>query len=208
MNGKKWTDKQVQLLIELYSDCYQVKDLVEVINRSIKSIYQKAKSLNLKRKINVGNKNLEFFGYKSRFIKGQIPWNKGKKGLQIGGKETQFKKGNIPYNTKHFEKPYLAKTKKNNIVSIFWVIQFLGTNKRIIYSRYLWEKINGRIPDKHVVYYINGVDEFAPPKIEDLGLMSMVDNMNRNTIHRYPKGLKKAIKTLSKLNKAIQDETN
>ena len=209
MNGKKWTDKQVQLLIELYPDCYQVKDLVEIIDRSIGSIYNKVKSLNLKRKTNIGNLNLLRCNNISRFKKGNIPWNKDKKGLSFGGKETQFKKGNIPYNTKYNGKPYLITRKRNDgYIEKYWVIQILGSNKRLLYSRYLWEKINGEIPEKHLVYYINGVNELTPPKIEDLALISMSDHMDRNTIHRYPEELKKVIKTLSKLNKVIRDEAN
>ncbi len=203
MAGVRWTKKQVEKLKELYPICYKVEDLIGIFERSERSIYHKAHELGLKRNSNIGNENLVLYGEKNRFKKGQTPWNKNTKGICIGGKETQFKKGHIPKNTKHFGKPYLVE--RNNRAEKFWVIQELGSNKRLVYSRYLWEKEKGKIPKGHLVYYLNGVNEMTPPTIKDFGLISRSENMDRNTIHRYSPELKKSIRLVKKLKKEVNE---
>lgn len=204
----KWSKEQLDLLLELYPNCNKVDDLVTIIDRDWNSIYAKANSIKLKRNLNSGNLNLKVYGEKFRFPKNHEPWNKGVKGLQIGGKETQFKKGSIPLNTKFFGKPYLVKRERNNQIEKFWVIQELGFNKRQVYSRYLWRQEFGEIPKGYIVFYKNGVNDLIPPTIKDLGLMSMSDNMNRNTIQRFPDEIKKTIRVIKKLEKIIKNETN
>lgn len=194
MAGKLWTQEEINYLKFNYEDCYKVSDLN--LDRSEKSIYLKAMQLCLKKKFNLGNQNLLEFGKAHRFPKGNIPHNKGTIGLMKPNK-TSFKKGDIPVNIKYNGDPYFYKRKSKNEKT--WLIQPLGTNKRQSYSKYLWELHNGVIQKNCIIKNINFSDTI-PPVIEDLRMISRGENMDANSIHRYPPELKKTFKLIKKLN--------
>jgi hypothetical protein len=205
MAGKIWTNKELTYLYENYEDCYKVSDLN--LDRSEKSIYLKAMHLGLKKKFNLGNLNLVEYGKAHRFPKGNIPHNKGTIGLMKPNK-TSFNKGHIPANIKHNGEPYFYERKAKNEKT--WLIQPTGTNKRRSYAKYLWEFHNGELKDGYIVKNINFSDTKAPT-INDLRLISRSENMDANSIHRYPPELKKTFKLIKKLNhftNTNQNETN
>ncbi len=201
MSGKPWTKEELEIIQAKYEGC---KDLSELnLDRSEKSIYQKANQLGLKRKINSGQENIK----NCQFKKGHIPFNKGTKGFMKPNK-TSFKKGDIPVNVKYNGGPYFYSRKDRN--EMCWYIQPSGSGKRRSYAKYLWELHNGPIPRGHIIKNIN-ISETIPPTIDDLRLLTRGENMDANSIHRYSPEMKKAfklIKKIDKLTKTKEDETD
>ena len=175
-----WTDEQISLLKEYYPTCDRVEDIVNIIGMTVSQMYTKAYILKLKRESNVGHKNF-LKGGATRFKKGNVPYNKGIKGL-TGANKTSFKRGNTPHNTKHFGKPYLHKrTRKNGYIERVWLIQPLGTCKRQVYTRYLWEQENGKLPKGSIITFKDGFIEDRLPVLNDLKLIDRAKNLNNNT---------------------------
>ncbi len=182
MNGEPWLPEQVAILIDKYPTCLKVEDLLEGVGHTLRSTYTKAGALGLKREVNDGHKNLKG-GETTRFKKGQTPHNKGTKGL-MKANSGSFKKGQVPKTTKFFGAPYLVKRKRRRGkegFELFWALQELGTNKRVVYTRKLWKDTYGDIPPNHVVVFKHGVVVDRVPTLEDLELITRRENLNRNS---------------------------
>jgi hypothetical protein len=110
-----------------------------------------------------------------RFVKNIRPWNKGKKGLNIGGKETQFKKGNLPHNTLYDGCVRIRHHKRDNR-DYQWIRISKGNWK--MYSRYVWEQHNGKIPAAHIIVHKDG--NTLNCDITNLEMISMAENIKRN----------------------------
>jgi len=134
----------------------------------------------------------------TRFKKGHVTWNKGMKGLQIGGGETQFKKGNEPYNTKFDGCISIRKDKSKKAYKYIRITK----SKWVLLQRHIWEQSNGPIPEGALVKFADGNSMNCD--LTNLYLSNRPDNMDSNTIHRYPAELKRTIKLLSKLNKHLK----
>lgn len=148
----------------------------------------------------------------SRFKPGMTPANKGKKQSEFMTKEGidrskayQFKKGNLPHNTK-----------SDGVIST--VTNTLRSGKKILYKTirislsewrmlhvYKWEKKYGPVPKGYVVIFKNG--NTSDCSLRNLKLVTRIELMKMNTIHRYPPELKQLIKLNSKLKKKIKNAT-
>jgi hypothetical protein len=130
----------------------------------------------------------------SRFQKGNKPWNKGVKGF-MGANATSFKKGNKPHNTR---KVGDTRIDGKDMFLLIKVADKQWIRKEIL----IWESVHGKIPKGHVVRVKNPfLDKYD---INNLMLITHAENMLLNTIHRHPKELQQAIRTLKKLKKAIK----
>jgi len=198
--GTKWKPHEIELLKQHYSD-KAIKELCEIIKRSERSIYSQANLLGLKKSDEHIKKLLELeaerlrnFGNKSRFQKGNKPWNKGVKGF-MGANATSFKKGNKPHNTR---KVGDTRIDGKDMFLLIKVADKQWIRKEIL----IWESVHGKIPKGHVVRVKNPLlDKYD---INNLMLITHAENMLLNTIHRHPKELQQAIRTLKKLKKAIK----
>lgn len=176
----RWSEKQINLLKEYYPTCDSVENIVDIVGMSVAQMYNKAYCLKIKRESNAGHKNF-LKGGTTRFKKGQKAWNKGIKGYMRANK-TSFKRGHTPHNAVYEGKPYIRKrTRKNGYIEKIWTIQPLGSNKRELYNRYLWEKTHGKIPEGSIVTFKNGFIEDRPPTLEDLKIINRKENLNNNT---------------------------
>lgn len=142
-----------------------------------------------------------------RFKPGHEPWNKGKS-YQPGGRsvETQFKKGEIRGQAQHNYKPigsyriskdgYLEQktTDDHPVPARRWVAV----------HRLVWEAAHGPIPKGHAVVFkgerTRGLEEIT---IDRLELVTRAELMRRNTLHRYPKPIADAIRTVGVLRRQI-----
>lgn len=96
-----WTDYDLVLLRELYQDM-PTADISGILDRPIRTIYQKAAQLGLKKsEVYLASEAAcrlrrgDNVGAEFRFKKGQVPANKGMKGVTYPGCiATQFKPGN------------------------------------------------------------------------------------------------------------------
>ena len=115
-------------------------------------------------------------------------------------KHTFFQKGNLPHNTLH-DGATTIRYNKNGVPYEFVRVSLSNwvTKKNVI-----WEQHNGAIPKGYVVRCKDG--NSMNSAIENLELISRIENMRRNTIHNYPEEIKQVIRINSKLKKAINEK--
>ncbi len=127
----------------------------------------------------------------SRRKKGHIPFNKGKKQFEYMTAEgikraslTRFKKGRTPHNTKE-KNGVIVKRTSNSGRSYQYIRIEQGVWE--LYHRFIWEKKFGKIKENEIlVFKDNDTDNVS---IDNLELITMTENMYRNSKHKYPKEL-------------------
>lgn len=206
MKRRIFSPKERALIEELYPST-PTAQIAEMLNCNLMSIYHYANY----RKI---SKTEEFLssdasgrisktndiGKNTRFVKGKVSSNKGKKmpaEVYEKAKATMFKKGNKPHNTK-FD-GYLSVRKYNDGKSYIYIR--VAEGKFELLHRFMWEQINGKIPEGYKVVFKDGNQ--ANVCIENLELVSNSDLMLRNSIQNYPDDIKFTIRALTKLKKTI-----
>lgn len=203
MKGHPWTDKEIEILMDTYSDL-PTKTIAIFLNMEVFRVYNKANKLGL-------HKSQEYLNSEqsgrltctrrnsvTQFKPGQAAWNKGMKGINFGGKETQFKPGHMPFNTKH--DGYISirhdksgrKYKNIRIENAKWELL----------QRKIWADTYGPIPEGMVIAFKDG--DTMNCQIENLEMLSYQENMIRNSIHRYPEEIVNTIRTITMLDRRIK----
>lgn len=82
-----------------------------------------------------------------------------------------------------------------------------GSRNWVCVHRLVWEEANGPTPAGHAVVFKPGrrttsIDQIT---LDALELVTRAELMRRNTIHRYPRELKQAIRLVGKLRRTIED---
>ncbi|MBT1702939.1 HNH endonuclease signature motif containing protein [Chryseosolibacter indicus] len=156
---KKWTMAELNWLRE---------------NFKTKPAKQLAKELGVPLKALEGT--LKRYGIKSgrdtRFHKDHSVWNKGKS-IRLSPK-SEFKKGVVPHNTKNDGAITIRRDKTGRNYKYIKVAKGVW----VLYQRFVWEQINGTIPDGFLVAFKN--NDSLDCSIENLYLISKSDNMKRN----------------------------
>lgn len=136
----------------------------------------------------------------TEFKKGVTPHNKGKQmPSQVYEKvsHTFFKKGHKPVNTKQNLDISIRRDKSG---AEYKYIK-LSDSHWELYHRYLWKQHNGSIPKGHIVVFKD--KNSMNCTIENLEIITYKENMDRNTIQRYPAPLRQVMKLTNKLIKKI-----
>ena len=130
--------------------------------------------------------------------------NKGKKISDYLDKEviekiqkTTFKKGNLPHNTLSDG----AVTLRRDKTGISYYYYRISKAKWMPYHHKLWIDVHGEIPKGYIVVFKDR--NTLNCKLENLELITRRENMQRNSIQRYPNEIRQTIKTLTKLKKTI-----
>ena len=190
------------------------KKEVEYISENIKEISINQMARKLKRTEKLLSDKLHELGYSDSIRKhsidsqrkpGQEPPNKGKKmspEIREKVKHTWFPKGHKPHNTlkdgyitirsEHPDRPGGKDYK--------WIRISEGEWEHL--HRFNYRKKYGKIPEGMMVAFKDGDTMNCEP--ENLELISMEENMMRNTIHNYPEELKKTIRLTAKLKRKIK----
>ena len=120
--------------------------------------------------------------------KGDTAYNKGMKQTEFMSPEaiertkaTRFQKGNIPPNTHYDGKISIRNNKDDRPYK--YVRVSLGEWKLL--HHVIWEEQFGKIPEGMIIAFKDG-DTFNT-SIENLEMISMIENMLRNSRHNYPK---------------------
>lgn len=215
MNKTTWTSKQIDTLAKLYPD-HTAKEISVVLDRAVSAIYRKAKQLGL-------SKTAEFYaspksgrtdgqrGAAGRFQKGLVPHNKGirRPGWAPGRMaDTQFKKGSMSGAAQHNYVPIGSLR-----VTRYGALERKVTDDPNIYparrwrpvAHLVWEAANGPIPSGHVVRFKPGMHTTVEAEItlDRLECITYAENMRRNSLHRYPKEIMRAIQLRGALNRRI-----
>jgi len=202
-----WTKQEIKFLIDNYSDM-KTADLAKILNRPLSGVYGKAYTMGLKKSkeylakmLEKESKKLAEFGKNYQFKKGNVPYNYGQKMstlLYEKCQKTMFKKGRKPHNTR-------KEGEESKSTDGYTYVKISDNDWRLKH-RVIWEKINGPIPDDHIVVFKdNNLTNFD---INNLLLITKADNMLRNTIHQYPQPIQEIIKLNNKLKKKINAKQN
>lgn len=214
----RWDVDSDALLRELYPD-FPSNLLAERFGCTLTALYQRAYKLGLKKseaylaspyaqRLRRGGE----VGKPYRFPKGHVPANKGvrRPGWAPGRMaSTQFKKGRaasdasnyVPIGTEKYDvKRKVTVRKITDDPAIFPAQRWRPVHVLV------WEAANGPVPPGHIVIFKRGMKTLASAEIsvEKLDLVTLAENMQRNTIHRYPTEVKKAIRLVGKLKRTIE----
>lgn len=204
---RKWTKEELEYVKLNYSDRY-TKDIADAINRSPRAVYQAAINLNVRKspefiKISLEREaeKLKVLGAASRFKPGNISHNKGQKmskKVYEMVKVSMFKKGNEPHNMKY--DGHERKDKDG------YVYVRIAKAKYVLKHRYVWEQHNGPIPKGSIIIFKD--KDKTNIKIDNLQMITKLENMQRNTVTKYPLELQQLIKLNNKLKTTLHEKQN
>lgn len=209
MKRKYWTDKEVEKLIRLYPTTLGA-DLAKMFECRINVLYDKAYKLGLKKDkefmaevFRERMKDPNHGGKKHQFKKVDIPANKGMKQEEYmtpasidRTKATRFKKGDVPLNTRPIGSERMD-------ADGYTLVKVTDRNWKLKH-RLIWEKTYGKIPKGYNIQFKDGNKQNMD--ISNLYMISRSNQMNENSITRYPSEVITAIKRISKINKLIKNE--
>lgn len=203
----RWTRDDIDILCRDYPDT-TTADLARRLGRTERAVYQAARSRGVKKSAAYMQalsderlRRLVEGGKDTRIGKGATPWNKGRRWC-AGGRsaETRFKPGNrpqtwVPVGTERVTKDGILERKVSDtrVKSVDW---------RPVHVL-LWEEHNGPVPDGHFVVFENR--DRTDIRIDNLVLVDRAENMRRNTVHRYPEPLVRAMLMRGALNRHIRE---
>lgn len=217
----KWTDENLQVLKTRYPFC-TTQELADLLGTSLTVVWAKSSQLKLKKdpsylslgksgRIAPGKPILK--SVDTRFKKGHLPLNKGVKGWQAGGRsvDTQFKKGQSPINTKPVGS-YRTVTFKSGLQYVEQKFSDTKGPPRMRWQavhRAVWEQHFGPVAPGHVIAFKKGMHTTDPTKItiDVLDCITLSENMNRNSIHHFPKELQEIIKINGQIKRAINSRS-
>jgi len=204
---KNWSSSEDAIIIDLYPT-EDTREIATLLNRTYRMVLNRAFTLGIKKTKEYMQKNgyrVQKFGVAHRFMKGHIPANKGisQKEYMSGEaiertKATRFKKGDKPHNTRP---DYYESVRKQQNGRQYIFIKLPGHNKMFGKHIYLWEIHNGKVPKGHNVIFKD--NNTLNCSIENLECISNADNMERNTLYRYPKEIQKLIQLTGAVNRQI-----
>jgi hypothetical protein len=188
-----WSPEEIEIMVKHYPHI-STKDVAVMLGKSVKQCYCKANLLKLHKTSEYlateSSGRLKTGNHGTFFPKGNIPWNKGMKGLKIGGEITQFKKGSIPPNHKPVGSERIDEDG-------YTYIKIAEHAKWVLKHRHIYEEHHGKIASNMIVTFKDkNISNFD---IENLEAITKVENMQRNTITKYPIELRETIKALNKL---------
>ena len=201
MKRCKWTLQETELLIEYYPH-RSTKEVAFITGKTINQCYNKAFALQLHKTpeylATEASGRLKHSRVESQFSQGHTPWNKGMKGIAFGGHETRFKKGSVPPNHKEVGSERIDEDG-------YTYIKIAEHTRWVLKHRHIYEQHHGKLePHMIVTFRDKNILNF---EIENLEAITKVENMQRNTITKYPQPIQQAVKTLNKLWHAIKSKT-
>ncbi|MEP7197239.1 MAG: HNH endonuclease signature motif containing protein [Saprospiraceae bacterium] len=202
MKRKFWTEEENKYMRK-YFPHYYTDEIAKVLKRSYSSVAAQAyvlklnkseKLLNIQAKHTV-QKLLES-GIKSRFQKGCISHNKGKKmaeDVKDKIRPTMFKIGNTPHNNT-FDGSERIDDEGYSLIRV-------KSGCFILKHRLIWLLSHGPIPEGNLIVFKDGNKQNL--NINNLEMISSKENMERNSITRYPLEVRNIIHLNNKLKKTI-----
>lgn len=193
--------------------------IAHLVGHSVSSVYQRAKRLGIEKSPDHWRNPMAYLwnatehpnSIASRIKPGSVPPNKGQRrpGWAPGRMaETQFRKGRpaheaanyVPLGTEKVDpKRKVVVRKVTDDPSVFPANRWRPVHVLV------WEATHGAVPDGHIVRFKAGMKTFDSAQITEdrLELVSLAENMRRNTIHNYPEDLKKVMQLRGVLNRRI-----
>lgn len=147
-------------------------------------------------------------GRDGRFAKGQPAHNKGRKGYHAPGSEKGwFRKGRLPHNTKHLGHERISYDGYVEI-SVAETNPHTGFERRYVQKhRWLWEEVNGQVPDGMVLKCLDGDKTNTDPSNWEAIPRALLPRLNGRFGRGYdtaPQDLKPTIMATAKLEHAVR----
>lgn len=205
MQKRNWTQQEEETLIRLYEDPKVFsKDIAEMLGRTLRQIYNKARAMGLKAPIErirmagkIGTQHPKSIA--TRFHKGTPPPNKGKKvSPEVYEKisPTMFKKGHTPANHREVGS---ERINKDGYIEI----KVAEPKRWRLKHRIIWEQANGEIPKGYNVQFKNHNPQDC--RIENLYLICRAEQIAKENAYwaKYPKEIQEVIHLKGVVNRAI-----
>lgn len=183
-----------------------VKQLSILVNRSEMFVTTRLRGLGLV----IPPELIEQRKQESRLKPGNIPYTKGKKQNEYMSPEaiertkaTRFYTGQLPHNTKGGVGTITIrkdKLKDGSIRKYKWICIELAVWKMLHVK--IWEDAHGPVPSGHIIIFKD--KDSMNVVLENLAMITLEDNMRRNSIHRFPTELKTVIRIAAKIKKTIK----
>lgn len=181
---RDWSKQEDDFIIKHYPDTSTSK-LTYCLNRSMSSVYGRAKKLNVEKSETYLNgptsgriQKGKSLSPETAFKPGTTPFNKGMKLHEFMSKDkikkvlsSSFKKGNKPMNTKHDGCISIRKDKNGR--SYKW-IRISERNWQMLHVN-IWIKNNGAIPEGMIITFIDG--NSLNTELSNLQLVSNSEHM-------------------------------
>ena len=212
MNGKFWTQEEIKYLTLHYAN-ERTDEIAKVLKCKSQRVYNKANLLGLRKseeflKSDLSGRitKMKASGLNYRFKKGQVPSNKGKKQTEYMSAEaikktlkTRFKPGQKIHNEKAVGAIVIRTHRgvKCPFIKIANSVWMPLKNK-------VWMDANGDIPKMYVVRVKDG--NVFNCQLENLELITMKENMAKNSIVNIPEELLPLVKLNNKLKKTINEK--
>lgn len=153
------------------------------------------------------------------FVKGQAPMNKGipcqtgKGGRHPNARKTQFKKGNISHTYRGPGHERVDSKDGYVVMIVDEVNPWTGGKTRPVHKHvYLWEQINGAVPEGHCLKCLDGNKSNTDPSNWELISRGVLPRLNGGKATRTmaydsaPAELKPAILTIAKIDHVIHEK--
>ncbi len=200
---RTWTDEDKRMIALLYP-CSNTDALAKLFKANKHQVFNIAGKVNVAKSqwfkdspMSGSLKQDNSAGQNTRFKKGQVPPNKGKKIVPHQNSiKTQFKPGQVSPNRKPAGTYRVVKD------GYLEVKIAEGPRQWKSVSRLVWERCNGKIPDGHMIAFIDG--NKLNVEITNLRLMNKAENAHRN----HPKKYGKEFAQVAQLKGAITRQIN
>lgn len=215
----RWTAPEDSLLRRRYPD-EQAAVIARDLGMRVSQVHQRAAKLGLHKSqaFKVSDRSGRILRGRTdpkmvatQFPKGHVPANKGlrRPGWYRGRmRETQFKKGRPAWEARNYVPIGTEKvdTKRGVLVrklsddpTIFPVQRWRPVHVLV------WEANHGPVPAGHIVRFRDGMKTLIASEItaDKLELVTLAENMRRNTVHRWPKDLVRLVQLKGALNRKI-----
>lgn len=212
-----WQPWQEEYLRKTYANALTA-DIATVLDTSIDRVLRKAYALGLKksreciaRVASARSSKPDHGGRQTAFKPGLVPWNKGKPGstgLHPKCRPTQFTPGARPHTWVPVGSYRI--TRDGNLEQK--VHDLPGDHNKVKRWRncaaMAWEAAHGPVPRGHIVVFKPGMKTTDPAlvTIDRLECISRAQNIERNSLHRYPKEIVRLTMLRGSLTRAINSK--
>jgi hypothetical protein len=189
----KFTDAEIKFIRD-YAYGHTRENIRQAFNEKFNTELTYTQIANVMKRHNITN------GIDSRFKKGQVPHNKGKKmspEVYEKVKGTLFQKGHDmnarPVGSERIDKDG------------YTMIKVGYPNKWRLKHLVIWESFYGKVPDNHVVIFLDG--DIRNFDIDNLKLITRGENLflNRKKLRFNDRGLTESAVNVAKLNSKIYE---
>lgn len=208
---RPWSEHELRLLHERYPH-EPTAAVAAALGRPVLQVYQAAMRYRVKKtaaylaspyacRLRSG----DGVGRGHRFRAGHTPWNKGLRGYQPGGRSaaTRFKPGNV---SKRWDAEIyrVLGALRLSTDGVLWIRTALTGSRHDWEQMARWEyaRAHGPIPPGAVVSFRDGDAHNCLP--ENLYLRTKIDVMRANSIHTWPRPLRRAVQLRGALMRQIR----